>query len=320
MIPNFSPPLSYSRFNDEPTNRGLLSDHGASFSASRLPLSSSRVLNESEASFLFSLLPSILPSSFSHHEREPADRGWLSDRGASFSSSRLPSSSSRLLNESEASFLFSLLPSILPSSFSRHEREPTDREASFSSSRLPSSFSRFSDDVSSDDDEHAPPNLFDHDHGPSRFNDDHEHVSSDDDEHAPPSLFDHEHVPSRLHELSLSSDDDEHVPSQFSDDHEHEPTYHGSVSPNFSLFDSKEDASTSANDKLVENGSFVVGSSQQKQGFDVGFYCSICLEEPQAGDKLIRMNCSHIYHQYCLLAWLQMHNTCPNCRSKLDQQ
>nr|POF06297.1 e3 ubiquitin-protein ligase ring1-like [Quercus suber] len=247
MIPNFSPRLSYSRFNDEATNHG------------------------------------------SRHEREPTDRGWLSDRGASFSSSRLPSS-----------------------------------------------FSRFSDDVSSDDDEHAPPNLFDHDHVPSRFSDDREHVSSlfDDDEHAPPSLFDHEHVPSRLHELSLFSDDDEHVPSRFSnghdhahvpsqfrDDHEHEPIYRGSVSPNFSLFDSEEDASTSANyDELVKNGSFVVGSSQQKQGFDVGFYCSICLEEPQAGDKLIRMNCSHIYHQDCLLPWLQMHNTCPNCRSKLDQQ
>ncbi|KAL4619196.1 hypothetical protein ACB092_06G062300, partial [Castanea dentata] len=194
---------------------------------------------------------------------------------------------SHLLNDREASFLCSLLPSILPSSFSRHEREPTDRGwlsdrgASFSSSRLPSSFSRFSDD----------------------------------DEHAPPSLFDHDHVPSRLHELSLSSDDDEHehVPSRFSDDHEHEPTYHGSVSTNFSLFDSKEDASTSAIDKLVKNGSFVVGSSQQKQGFDVGFYCSVCLEGPQAGDKLIRMNCSHTYHQYCLLPWLQMHNTCPNC-------
>ncbi|XP_030930669.1 E3 ubiquitin-protein ligase CIP8-like [Quercus lobata] len=302
MIPNFSPSLSYGQFNDEPTNHGRLSE----LSSSTLP----------SLSILFS----------DDHEHERNNRRLLSDHGVSFSPSRLPSSSSHLFNEGEASFLSSLLPSILSSSFSHHEREPadrgwlSDRGASFSSSRLPSSFSRFSDDVSSDDDEHAPPNLFDHDHVPSRFNDDREHVSSDDDEHAPPSLFDHEHIPSRLHELSLSSDDDEHVPSQFSDDHEHEPTYHGSVSPNFSLFDNKEDASTSANDKLIENGSFVVGSSQQKQGFDVGFYCSICLEEPQAGDKLIRMNCSHIYHQYCLLPWLQMHNTCPNCRSKLDQQ
>ncbi|KAL0000962.1 hypothetical protein SO802_014743 [Lithocarpus litseifolius] len=247
MIPNFSPPLSYSRFNDEPTNSGLLSDHGASFSSSRLPSSSSRLFNEREASFLSSLLP----SSFSHHEREPADRGWLSDRGASFSSSRLPSS-----------------------------------------------FSRFSDDVSSDDDEHAPPSLFDHDHVPSRFSDDHEHVSSDDDEHAPPSLFDHEHVPSWLHELSLSSDDDEHVPRRFSNGHDHE-YLDGSVmvmimnmypassamitNMNQHTMAREKDASTSANDKLVKNGSFVVGSSQQKQGFD-------------------------------------MHNTCPNCRSKLNQQ
>ncbi|XP_075672374.1 uncharacterized protein LOC142641781 [Castanea sativa] len=82
----------------------------------------------------------------------------------------------------------------------------------------------------------------------------------------------------------------------------------------------EEGASTSAIDKLVKNGSFVVSSSEEGQGFDVGFTCSVCLEEPQAGDKLIRMNCSHIYHQSCLLPWLQKRNTCPNCRCKLDEK
>ena len=82
----------------------------------------------------------------------------------------------------------------------------------------------------------------------------------------------------------------------------------------------EEGASTSAIDKLVKKGSFVASSSQEGQGFDVGFTCSVCLEEPQAGDKLIRMNCSHVYHQSCLLPWLQKHNTCPYCRCKLDEQ
>ena len=82
----------------------------------------------------------------------------------------------------------------------------------------------------------------------------------------------------------------------------------------------EEGASTSAIDKLVKKGSFVASSSQEGQGFDVGFTCSVCLEEPQAGDKLIRMNCSHVYHQSCLLPWLQKRNTCPNCRCKLDEQ
>ncbi|KAK7856948.1 e3 ubiquitin-protein ligase ring1-like [Quercus suber] len=84
----------------------------------------------------------------------------------------------------------------------------------------------------------------------------------------------------------------------------------------------EEGASTSTIDenKLVKNGGFVASSSQERQGFDVGFTCSVCLEGPQAGDKLIRMNCSHIYHQSCLLPWLQKHNTCPNCRCKLDEQ
>ena len=82
----------------------------------------------------------------------------------------------------------------------------------------------------------------------------------------------------------------------------------------------EEGASTSAIDELVKNGGFVASSGQERQGFDVGFTCSVCLEEPQAGDKLIRMNCSHIYHQSCLLPWLQKHNTCPYCRCKLDEQ
>ncbi|KAL4619218.1 hypothetical protein ACB092_06G064100, partial [Castanea dentata] len=79
----------------------------------------------------------------------------------------------------------------------------------------------------------------------------------------------------------------------------------------------EEGASTSAIDELVKNGGFVASGSQERQGFDVGYTCTVCLEEPQAGDKLVRMNCSHIYHQSCLLPWLQKHNTCPNCRCKL---
>ncbi|KAL4633085.1 hypothetical protein ACB092_04G095700 [Castanea dentata] len=42
--------------------------------------------------------------------------------------------------------------------------------------------------------------------------------------------------------------------------------------------------------------------------------------EERKGDKLICMNCSYIYHQSCLLPWLQKNNTYPNCLCKLDQQ
>ncbi|CAD6198544.1 unnamed protein product [Caenorhabditis auriculariae] len=60
--------------------------------------------------------------------------------------------------------------------------------------------------------------------------------------------------------------------------------------------------------------------------------CTICLEkvtekcpldeEKSVGDDpekdvLLRMPCKHVYHEKCLLMWLDKTNTCPSCRHAL---
>lgn len=43
--------------------------------------------------------------------------------------------------------------------------------------------------------------------------------------------------------------------------------------------------------------------------------CNICLEELKKDESLVRLNCSHIYHQDCIKEWLTKQSTkCPNCR------
>ncbi|XVE56972.1 hypothetical protein DITRI_Ditri04bG0054600 [Diplodiscus trichospermus] len=45
--------------------------------------------------------------------------------------------------------------------------------------------------------------------------------------------------------------------------------------------------------------------------------CVICLEEILDGLKAIRMPCSHVYHQDCIINWLQKSNVCPLCRFQM---
>jgi len=45
--------------------------------------------------------------------------------------------------------------------------------------------------------------------------------------------------------------------------------------------------------------------------------CAICKDEFEAGVECIEMPCVHIFHPDCLLAWLQIHNSCPVCRMEL---
>ncbi|ESQ38242.1 hypothetical protein EUTSA_v10029381mg [Eutrema salsugineum] len=50
--------------------------------------------------------------------------------------------------------------------------------------------------------------------------------------------------------------------------------------------------------------------------------CSICLDELSGSNSKktgvpTRMTCSHVFHDRCLIEWLQRKNTCPLCRSVL---
>ena len=49
--------------------------------------------------------------------------------------------------------------------------------------------------------------------------------------------------------------------------------------------------------------------------------CSICQERIMKGQLMCRLPCqdtvSHAFHRDCVKPWLDKHNTCPNCRSKI---
>lgn len=46
--------------------------------------------------------------------------------------------------------------------------------------------------------------------------------------------------------------------------------------------------------------------------------CSICLAEMKEKDKVIILECNHIYHKDCIMIWFQKNNiNCPLCREPL---
>ncbi|KAF3448571.1 hypothetical protein FNV43_RR09284 [Rhamnella rubrinervis] len=42
--------------------------------------------------------------------------------------------------------------------------------------------------------------------------------------------------------------------------------------------------------------------------------CAVCLEELSVGTEATCMPCSHLYHEDCILKWLQKSTLCPLCR------
>lgn len=42
--------------------------------------------------------------------------------------------------------------------------------------------------------------------------------------------------------------------------------------------------------------------------------CTVCFEEFMEMDEVIMMPCKHVYHEECILRWLEQSNLCPLCR------
>jgi len=45
--------------------------------------------------------------------------------------------------------------------------------------------------------------------------------------------------------------------------------------------------------------------------------CSVCYNGFNKGEKIRRLPCKHIFHDSCILPWLDTHVSCPNCRFNL---
>lgn len=44
--------------------------------------------------------------------------------------------------------------------------------------------------------------------------------------------------------------------------------------------------------------------------------CVVCLEDMEAGQRVRRLPCGHVFHDPCAVVWLVKRNCCPVCRSK----
>ncbi|XP_055695257.1 E3 ubiquitin-protein ligase Iruka [Lutzomyia longipalpis] len=48
--------------------------------------------------------------------------------------------------------------------------------------------------------------------------------------------------------------------------------------------------------------------------------CSVCLEDFQLSETVRQLPCSHLYHENCIVPWLELHGTCPICRKALSPE
>ncbi|KAF8671308.1 hypothetical protein HU200_050018 [Digitaria exilis] len=48
-----------------------------------------------------------------------------------------------------------------------------------------------------------------------------------------------------------------------------------------------------------------------------GEVCAICKEVLPMAAAARRLPCGHLYHSSCIVPWLELHNSCPVCRSRL---
>lgn len=57
--------------------------------------------------------------------------------------------------------------------------------------------------------------------------------------------------------------------------------------------------------------------SEKKEKFK---NCPICTENFEGQDLIVSLECQHFFHEYCILPWLNLNNSCPNCRFTLPRK
>lgn len=53
---------------------------------------------------------------------------------------------------------------------------------------------------------------------------------------------------------------------------------------------------------------------------DMKLQCSVCWEDFKLSESVRKLPCLHVYHENCIVPWLQLHGTCPICRKSLSPE
>ncbi|XP_067086686.1 E3 ubiquitin-protein ligase RNF126-like [Osmerus mordax] len=51
-----------------------------------------------------------------------------------------------------------------------------------------------------------------------------------------------------------------------------------------------------------------------------GLECPVCKEDYSTGETVRQLPCNHLFHNDCIIPWLEQHDTCPVCRMSLSGQ
>ena len=60
-------------------------------------------------------------------------------------------------------------------------------------------------------------------------------------------------------------------------------------------------------------------SLQRRNSFEEAS-CTICLDELNNGEPIVKLSCNHKFHENCAYSWLDKNNTCPMCRKIIINQ
>ena len=65
---------------------------------------------------------------------------------------------------------------------------------------------------------------------------------------------------------------------------------------------------------------FIEYMRQKSKNEELNHKCAVCTEEFEKDEKVSELECNHIFHSECLMPWLEIQNTCPNCRFLLPKE
>lgn len=51
-----------------------------------------------------------------------------------------------------------------------------------------------------------------------------------------------------------------------------------------------------------------------------GLECPVCKEDYALGESVRQLPCNHLFHDSCIVPWLEQHDSCPVCRKSLTGQ